>query len=74
VSEVVDLTVAWAREILDEPEVLGSDNFFDLGGHSMLAVELSARAEARFGQAYDFQVLFDESLSSAAAELAGRIG
>jgi len=37
------------------------DNFFDLGGHSMLAVQLMAHIERRFGQDLPLSILFQRS-------------
>ena len=72
-SEITDTTLEWAREFLEDPDVTAADNFLELGGHSMIAIELSARAEARFGAPYDMQVLFQKTLGDAAADLAARL-
>ena len=34
---------------LEEGEVRRDDNFFDLGGHSLVAAQLSSRVEEAFG-------------------------
>ncbi len=44
------LTRIWEGVLrLDEGEVLPEDNFFDLGGHSLAAAQLSSRVEQGFG-------------------------
>jgi len=73
VEEVQRLTLEWVAETLEEPEVRPEDNFLDLGGHSMLALQLSERAKEKFGAEYDIRVLFEGSLADAGADLAGRI-
>jgi aryl carrier-like protein len=72
-TTVQQLTVEWAAQVLDEPDVAPEDNFLDLGGHSILALRLCRRAKERFGAEYDLMVLFEEDLATAAAELAARI-
>ncbi|MFC7303463.1 phosphopantetheine-binding protein [Streptomyces monticola] len=73
-AELERLTVAWAAEILDDPEAAPDDNFIDLGGHSILALRMCRYAQDRFGAEYDLMVLFESDLATAAAELAVRIG
>lgn len=65
-------TVDWVAELLEEPEASAEDNFLDLGGHSMLALQLGQRAKERFGAEYDMRVLFEGTLADAAADLASR--
>jgi Phosphopantetheine attachment site len=72
-AEITTRTVSWVADILDEPQAKASDNFLDLGGHSMLALQLSRRAEENFGLGYDMRVLFEESLAATAADLAQRM-
>lgn len=71
-AEVQRLTLEWVAELLEEPGVTPEDNFLDLGGHSMLALELGERAKERFGADYDLQCLFQDDLAAAAADLAAR--
>jgi acyl carrier protein len=46
-------------EVLGLPQVGATDNFFDLGGHSMLAVKVVARLERAFGVAVPVRVVFE---------------
>ncbi|MFB7745351.1 phosphopantetheine-binding protein [Streptomyces sp. NPDC056132] len=67
------LILAWATELLEEPAA-AEDNFLDLGGHSVLALELSDRIKERFGVEVDIQVLFEQSLGEVASEVARLTG
>ncbi|WP_179379315.1 condensation domain-containing protein [Jannaschia marina] len=52
-TEASDVEDAVARiwcDILGLPRVAPADNFFDLGGHSLLTVRMLTRIEAEFGQ------------------------
>ncbi|GHF31668.1 hypothetical protein GCM10010218_10670 [Streptomyces mashuensis] len=71
-AEAERLIVGWAAEILEEPETTAGDNFLDLGGHSMLALELNQRVLEKFGVEFDMQVLFERSLGEVAAHVAER--
>lgn len=50
--------------------IRGDDNFFDLGGQSLLAVSAATAIEQRFGVRFDAQRLVFESLAQIAAQLA----
>ncbi len=73
-DEVVRRTVSWAAELLEDPDVTAADNFLDLGGHSMLALELSRLVEKHFGAELDMELVFERSLGAAAADAARRAG
>ena len=70
------------QEILRVDRVGGNDNFFESGGHSLLAMQLVRRIHDRFGIELPLQNLFQrprferfrcgiDSLSTAAAAQAG---
>lgn len=40
-----EVFVEWVREMLDDQTINGDDNFLDIGGNSLLAIELIARYE-----------------------------
>jgi amino acid adenylation domain-containing protein len=57
---LVELHVAeiW-QEVLNVPRVGATDNFFDLGGHSMLGLRVSARVFEKFGYDLPLSAFFD---------------
>lgn len=62
------LAALWA-DLLGLDEVGSHDNFFDLGGHSILAIKLFARIESAFGRKLPLSVLFTASTVAKLAEL-----
>ncbi|WP_055549474.1 phosphopantetheine-binding protein [Streptomyces sp. NBRC 110028] len=67
-----DLAVAWVGEVLEESDLSAQDNFLDLGGHSVLALELSERAKKNLGVDLDMQILFERSIGEALADAVAR--
>lgn len=58
------------RELLDTPEAGPEDNFFKLGGHSMLATRLAQRLRDELGVTVPMRIVFQaETLSALAAEV-----
>ncbi|MER7188093.1 amino acid adenylation domain-containing protein, partial [Streptomyces hyaluromycini] len=55
----LDVMRALFALVLDEPEVGPDDDFFDLGGHSVLATTLIGRIRSTFSVEVDHRVLFD---------------
>jgi hypothetical protein len=64
-----ELVLCLCRELLGGPADLAS-NFFDLGGHSLLCLQLVAQLEARTGKRLEPRVFLFGTLEQAAAELA----
>ncbi|WP_381790233.1 phosphopantetheine-binding protein [Streptomyces niveus] len=62
--------VAWAAELLEEPQASETDNFFDLGGHSVLALTLIGQVKERYGVEVDIRALFEQNLGEMAADVA----
>jgi len=62
------IRAVWA-ELLGHDEIHADDNFFEIGGHSLLAMEAIARIEARTGHRLDPRALFFRSLSDLADAL-----
>src|SRR5690606_35246007 len=52
------LAAIW-REVLGTPEVSIHDNFFDLGGSSLVAVRLFDKIQRKFNQRLPLATLFD---------------
>ncbi len=67
-----DVVNAWVAELIGEKNITAEDNFLDLGGHSMLALELNAKARERFGAEFDMEILFERSLGDATADVVRR--
>jgi amino acid adenylation domain-containing protein len=68
------LAELWADLVGIKPESIGaSDNFFDVGGHSLLALQAIARIHARTGVRLEARAMFLNSLSQI-AEMLGNSG
>ncbi|MEU7568259.1 phosphopantetheine-binding protein [Streptomyces fradiae] len=70
--EMQKLLVDWVSEFLEVP-VSPEDNFLDLGGHSLFAMNLNARVQQRFGQELHVKTLLEKSLGEAVEELHARL-
>jgi acyl carrier protein len=57
-------------ELLDVAQIRNSDNFFDIGGHSLMAVELVARVQRATGVQLNLLDIANGTLGTLAAELA----
>jgi acyl carrier protein len=56
------------RDVLGARRVGRDDNFFDLGGHSLMAMELMAAVEEAFGIDVPVAVLYESRTVAAFAE------
>ncbi|MFM2060613.1 MAG: hypothetical protein RLZZ507_283 [Cyanobacteriota bacterium] len=64
-----ELLTIW-REILHRPQISIDENFFDLGGHSLLIVQLFARIRSAFQIDLPLQTLFEApTIETLAAQL-----
>ena len=73
-DEVERTLVQFWQELLGVAQVGVRDNFFDLGGHSLIAVRLFARIRKTFQVDYPISVLFDAPTVEACAEMLRRDG
>ena len=73
VDEMQEAVLKWVAEFLEVDEVSPADNFLDLGGHSLIAMQLNAQVRLRFGDALDIKELFEEHIGDAVAELHSRV-
>ncbi|WP_243049111.1 non-ribosomal peptide synthetase [Dyella sp. RRB7] len=64
------LAALWC-ELLHLTQVRTSDNFFDIGGHSLLAVEMAARVQRDTGVRLNLLDIANGTLGTLAAELPG---
>src|SRR5215211_7944198 len=58
-SDVAELTGRLWREVLQVPEVVATDDFFALGGHSMLATRFTSRLRKELGTGVSVNLIFD---------------
>jgi amino acid adenylation domain-containing protein len=66
-----ELAALW-REVMHVPRVGRDDNFFDLGGHSLLMVQLRRKMERHFARSFTMLEMFRyPTVSSMAAYLEG---
>ncbi|MGV9314516.1 phosphopantetheine-binding protein [Streptomyces sp. NPDC003691] len=72
-EELQKLLVDWVGEFLEAPDASLTDNFLDLGGHSLIAMNINARVQQHFGHELDVQTLFEESIGEAVTELHTRM-
>lgn len=63
------LLLGLVREVLGQPDVGPDDNFFEVGGHSLLAVSLLGKLEAATGSRLNLLRLANHSLRTLAQEL-----
>ncbi|MGW7383050.1 acyl carrier protein [Streptomyces sp. NPDC054794] len=61
------------REQLGDPSITVDDNFLDLGGHSLMAIELKTRLVEEYGVTLPLADLFRGTLADAAAAALGAV-
>jgi hypothetical protein len=66
-AEVERRIIAVWSAVLRRPDVRATDNFFDVGGNSLLLVTMHARVCAEFGVEFEVRRLFDASTPQALA-------
>ena len=63
-----DLAAIW-KDLLQVQEIGAEDNFFDLGGHSLLTLRVVSRVEETLGLRLDPRLMFFQNLRQIAAQL-----
>jgi acyl carrier protein len=72
--DLLETVLATARAVFRKP-VTSTDNFFDLGGDSLCAVEFGMLLEERLGAEMDMNALLDaDNLADMADVVAGCLG
>lgn len=66
-TDIEPATLAWIRAELEDDEITLEDNFLELGGHSMMAIELNSWVKERYGVQIDVRQLFEDTLGKAIA-------
>ncbi|MCG7601501.1 acyl carrier protein [Halomonas sp. McH1-25] len=66
-QEYEAIFLSWVREALDDGDISGDDNFLDVGGNSLLAVELLDRYEKKYGKKISMLSLLQQSINNAVA-------
>jgi acyl carrier protein len=57
------------KDILANNEIAPTDNFFDLGGHSLMGIMVATRIRDRFGVELTLRTLFEAPTPQAVAEI-----
>lgn len=68
-DDIEKTLVNFWEELLGVDQVGVEDNFFDLGGHSLIAVRLFAKIQQAYGVDYPISVLFEAPTISACADM-----
>jgi acyl carrier protein len=66
---VEQAVVEWLRAELDDPEITSSDNFLDIGGHSLTFLRLNRFLGAKYGVALDQPTAYNNELAVAVAAM-----
>ena len=62
------LAAIWGQ-VLDNPKIGVHEDFFDLGGHSLIGIQLLAQVEVRFGRSLPLRALFQAPTIASFADL-----
>ncbi|MEU1126571.1 acyl carrier protein [Streptomyces sp. NPDC005899] len=67
-TDIEHSVVEWLRGELDDQEITASDNFLDVGGHSLTFARLNRFLGETFGVVLDTRTAYSESLGVAVAK------
>jgi hypothetical protein len=68
-ADIEHSVVEWLRSELEDPEITGSDNFLDIGGHSLTFSRLNKFLGDSHGAALDMKTTYEETLDVAVAKI-----
>jgi hypothetical protein len=68
-TDVEQAVVEWLRTELEDPEIISSDNFLDIGGHSLTFQRLNKFLRTAYGAALDQRTTYNDELSVAVAAI-----
>lgn len=68
-TNIEQSVVEWLRAELDDPEITGSDNFLDVGGHSLVFSRLNKFLSDSFGVVLDQKTTYSDQLGAAVAAM-----
>ncbi len=68
-ADIEHSLVEWLRGELDDPEITGSDNFLDIGGHSLTFSKLNKFLGDSFGAVLDMKTTYEEPLNVAVTKI-----
>jgi amino acid adenylation domain-containing protein len=68
-DQISDLVAQFFAELLDRPRVGADDDFFDLGGHSLLVTRLVSRLRATFGVEVEPRQIFAAATPARVADV-----
>lgn len=67
-GDIEQSVIEWLRAELGDPAIVGSDNFLDIGGHSLTFSKLNKFLADAFQVVLDMRTTYEYSISRAAAE------
>jgi acyl carrier protein len=68
-KDVEQAVVEWLQTELDDFEISSSDNFLDIGGHSLTFLRLNEFLNATYGVALDQRTTYNEEIGVAVAAM-----
>lgn len=68
-ADVERSLIEWLRGELGDPEITGSDNFLDVGGHSLTFSKLNQFLGDSFGAVLDMRTTYEEPLKVAVTKI-----
>jgi hypothetical protein len=70
VGDIVQSAIEWLRVELDDPAIVDSDNFLDIGGHSLAFSKLNKFLAENFQVVLDMGMAYEYSIRRAVTDAA----